>query len=251
VSRVIVGIQPVREAIRALDRRPEKVIVLERERNPSPTLDALVRFARDQQVAVEFAPAATLDRLAAGARHQGVVAIAAELDLLDTHQLLALAPTLVMALDRIEDPQNFGAIVRSAVAFGADAILWPEHSSAPLSAAMTRASAGAVEHAHLCRVPALPSALHALQSSGLQVVGLAGDSPTLLSDVQLVAPVVLVVGSEGSGIRKSVRASCDVLARLPSRPPISTLNASASAAIALYEVRRQREAARPPPDAAR
>jgi 23S rRNA (guanosine2251-2'-O)-methyltransferase len=250
VSRVIVGIQPVREAIRALTRRPEKLIVIDREQAPSPTLDALVRFAQDNQIPVEHAPAASLDRLAGGARHQGVLAIAPELELLDTHQLIELCPSLVMALDRIEDPQNFGAIVRSSVAFGADAILWPEHSSAPLSAAMARASAGAVEHARLCRAPALPSALYALHASGLQIVGLAGDSPTLLSQVDLVSPVVLVVGSEGSGIRKGVRSSCDIVARLPTRPPIATLNASVSAAVALYEVRRQREAARSPSDGA-
>lgn len=244
MSRLIVGIQPVREAIRALDRRLLKVVSLQRSASPSPTLDAVVRFARDHGIPVELAPAAVLDRLASGARHQGVIAIAPEFELLGPDQLLDLSPCLVMALDGIEDPQNFGAIVRSAVAFGADAVLWPEHSSAPLSPAMARASAGAVEHARLCRVRALPSALQSLQSAGLRVVGLAGDSPTLLGSIDLVSPVVVVVGSEGSGLRKSVRSCCDFVARIPSRPPVATLNASASAAVALYEVRRQRDAAR-------
>jgi 23S rRNA (guanosine2251-2'-O)-methyltransferase len=194
-------------------------------------------------VLVEPATAAALDRLAGDARHQGVVALAPELPILDIHQLIETNPTLVVALDRIADPQNFGAIVRSSVAFGADAVIWPEHSSAPLSAAMDRASAGAVEHANLCRVGSLPSALDMLKRAGLEVVGLAGDSAVPLPSVDLVRPVVLVIGSEGTGIRRSVRSACDHLVRIPSRPPVSTLNASASAAVALYEVRRQRDAA--------
>jgi 23S rRNA (guanosine2251-2'-O)-methyltransferase len=250
VSRVVAGIQPVREAIRALGDRVEKIVVLDRPRPASPTLDALARFARDQHIPVERAPVAMLDRIAGDARHQGALAFVPELQVLDLDGLIALAPSLVVALDRIADPQNFGAIVRSAVAFGADAVMWPEHDSAPLSPAMARASAGAVEHAHLCRVSSLPSALIALRHAGLAIVGLAGDAPAKLASIDLTAPVVMVVGSEGTGIRKSVRASCDVLASIPSRPPIATLNASASAAVALYEVRRQRDGAPGLPDAA-
>lgn len=250
MSRVIAGIQPVREAIRALAARVEKVLVLDRPHADAPTLAALARFARDQNVLVEPATAAALDRLAGDARHQGVVALAPELPILDVHQLIDTNPTLVVALDRIADPQNFGAIVRSSVAFGADAVLWPEHSSAPLSPAMARASAGAVEHAHLCRVGSLPSALDMLRQAGLDVVGLAGDGAASLPSVDLVSPVVIVIGSEGTGIRRSVRSVCDHLVRIPSRPPVSTLNASASAAVALYEVRRQRDAADAARDAA-
>jgi len=242
VTRLIAGIQPVREAIRALGSRVERVLVVDRPRTDSPTLAALTRFARDQGIEVVASPLASLDKLAGGARHQGVVAWAPELPILDVDGLIAIDPTLIVALDRIADPQNFGAIVRSSVAFGADAVLWPEHSSAPLSAAMARASAGAVEHAHLCRVPSLPSALDKLRDAGLEIVGLAGDSPVRLQAVDLAGPVCVVIGSEGTGIRRSVRAACDRLARIPSRPPVSTLNASASAAIALYEVRRQRDA---------
>jgi len=153
---------------------------------------------------------------------------------------MAPSPTLITALDRITDPQNFGAIIRSAVAFDSHGILWPEHDSAPLTPATFRASAGAIEHARLCRVSSLPAALHALHNESMVVVGLAGESPVSLDSLPLHQPTVLVVGAEGSGLRKGVRDACDHIARLPTSHVYDTLNASVSAAIALYEVRRQR-----------
>lgn len=240
MSRIVAGIQPVREAIRALGPRVEKVIVLHRPGHKAPTLEALARFAHDQQIAVEQVNESTLDRLAPRAMHQGAVALVPDLKLLDLDELDQSKASLVIALDRIVDPHNFGAVVRSAVAFGAEAVLWPEHSSAPLSPAMFRASAGAVEHAALCRVRSLPEALVTLRAGGRRVVGLAGEASVLLPAIDLRAPVVIVVGSEGEGLRKGVRQACDSLAKIPTLPPFSVLNASVSAAIALYEVRRQR-----------
>lgn len=246
MSRVVAGIQPVREAIRALGNRVEKLLVLHRPDHRSPTLDALSRFARDQGIPVEPAPDSTLDRLAPRAMHQGAVALVPDLRLIPLDVLVRSDASLVIALDRIVDPHNFGAVVRSSVAFGAQAVMWPENSSAPLSQAMFRASAGAVEHASLCRVRSLPEALLELRQAGRRVVGLAGDGPDLLPDIDLTSPVVVVVGSEGEGLRKGVRNACDSIARIPTLPPVSVLNASVSAAVALYEVRRQRLAAQPP-----
>jgi 23S rRNA (guanosine2251-2'-O)-methyltransferase len=131
------------------------------------------------------------------------------------------------------------------VSLGAKAIVWPEHHSAPLSAATFRASAGAVEHAVLCRVPSLPDALKRLHAKGLGVIGLDAGAKNALYDVLLTRPVVLVVGAEGKGLRKTVRAACDELARLPMRGPVASLNASVALAIALYETLRQRSASRP------
>lgn len=148
----------------------------------------------------------------------------------------------MVALDEVQDPQNFGAVVRSAVAMGATAIVWPEHRSAPLSPSTFRASAGAIEHATLCRVPSLPPALDALRRRGLAVVGLDVDGEAPLDRIDLVRPVVLVVGAEDKGLRKTVKRVCDSRARLPMPGPIGSLNASVAVAIALYEVVRQRGA---------
>ncbi len=148
--------------------------------------------------------------------------------------------SVVVALDELEDPQNFGAVIRSAVALGAAAILWPEHHAAPLTSATFRASAGAVEHARLCRVKSLVSALEELRQVAL-VVGLDAHAPSVVASVVEPRATVVVVGAEGKGLRKAVKRCCTVLARLPMGGPMDSLNASVAAGIALYEVFRDRE----------
>ncbi|MBV9945705.1 MAG: 23S rRNA (guanosine(2251)-2'-O)-methyltransferase RlmB [Myxococcales bacterium] len=241
--RAVLGLQAVREAVRAHGAALERVLVEQPPTGaPSPQLEALARFARDHGVRVERPTRPELDRIARGVRHQGAIAFAPELRLTPLDDLALGDRPLVVALDELQDPQNFGAIVRSAVAFGASAVIWPEHRSAPLSPATFRASAGAVEHATLCRVSALPPALDELRARGLSVVGLdmAGDAP--LDRADLSGPVALVVGAEGKGLRRSVKRSCDTLARLPMAGAIESLNASVAAALALYEAVRQRGA---------
>ena len=236
--RIVCGLQPVREAIKAHGAKLERVWV---ENAPdSPQLEAVARYAADQGAAVARVTRSELDRVAHGARHQGALCFAPELAICKLSELVLDATSLVIALDELEDPQNFGAILRSAVAMGATAIVWPEHRSAPLSAATFRASAGAVEHATLCRVSSLPEALSTMRASGLAVVGLDANGDTSIDAVDLKSGVAIVVGAEGKGLRKTVKSACDVLARLPMKGPVASLNASVSAAIALYEARRQR-----------
>jgi 23S rRNA (guanosine2251-2'-O)-methyltransferase len=235
--RLVVGIQPVREAVRSHGSRLAEVVI---EEGDHPQLAALGRFARDHGATVKVASRAELDRRAEGARHQGVVALAPDLEITALADLAVEAGTLLLALDEITDPQNFGATIRSAVAFGVDAVLWPEHSAAPLSPATFRASAGAIEHAVLCRVTSLPSALAELAAKGAMVVGLDAGAAVELGSLDLSAPTVLVIGSEATGLRRGVRRACAHIARLPMSGPIGSLNASVAAAVALYEVRRQR-----------
>lgn len=239
-GRVICGLQPVREAIRAHGAHLERVLVESEAREPSPQLEALARFARDHGARVERPARSELDRIARGVRHQGAIAFAPELRVQSLDAIAVDDATLVVALDEVQDPQNFGAVIRSATAMGATAVVWPEHRSAPLSAATFRASAGAVEHATLVRVTSLPPALDDLRARGVTVVGLDMAGDTLVDAVNLARPVALVVGAEGKGLRKTVKRSCDALARLPMPGPIASLNASVAVAIALYEVVRQR-----------
>jgi 23S rRNA (guanosine2251-2'-O)-methyltransferase len=236
---MICGIQPVREAIRAHGSRLLRVLV-ERDPQDASALEPLARFAQDQGAAVERPGRPELDRLARGVRHQGTIAFAPELRLGSLDELVLGERPLLVALDEVQDPQNFGAVLRSSVAMGATAVMWPEHRSAPLSPAAFRASAGAVEYATLCRVPSLPHALEELRARGVSVVGLdmAGAEP--LDRIDLTGPTVLVVGAEGKGLRKTVKRVCDSLARLPMPGPIASLNASVALAIALYEAVRQR-----------
>jgi len=237
--RLVTGLQPVREAIRVHGERLERVLV---ERDAGPQIEAIARFAQDRGASVERVARADLDRASKGARHQGAIAYAPDFTLVDLETLAeGLEPSaVVIALDEIEDPQNFGAVIRSAVALGASAIVWPEHHAAPLSPATFRASAGAVEHAVLCRVAKLPSALQRLAETGASVVGLDANADKALADVELPGAVVLVVGAEGKGLRKPVKAACTALAKLPMKGPIDSLNASVAAGIALYEVLHRR-----------
>lgn len=244
MSRLITGLQPVREAIRVHGAKLERVIVLDRG---GPQIDAVARFATDRGVAkVERVVMSELDRSAKGARHQGAIAIAPDLtivaldELIQSFDVAATEPHVVIALDEIEDPQNFGAVIRSAVALGATAILWPENHAAPLSPATFRASAGAVEHARLCRVGSLPSALEQLRSkAAARIVGLDAHGPTDIRAIESPKPgavLVLVVGAEGKGLRRVVKRACTELARLPMTGAIDSLNASVAAAVALFAI---------------
>lgn len=237
-GRLIAGLQPVREAVLAHGSAVHRVSV---EHGDSPRLEAVLRFAADHGVReITREPRALLEALTEGAMHQGVVAWAPELKLLDFAELLAEPNLLGIVLDGISDPQNFGAVVRSAVGLASAAIIWGEHASAPLSLATFRASAGAVEHARLCRVPSLTAALFEAIAVGVQVVGLDPQADRALRDLDLKGPTLLVLGSEGEGMSRSVRRALTASARLAQSGRIGSLNASVAAAIALYEASNHR-----------
>jgi 23S rRNA (guanosine2251-2'-O)-methyltransferase len=238
-ARLVVGIQPVRECVRVRGASIERLLLTASD---SPTLAALERFAADQGVRrIERLSRGDMDRLAQGAQYQGAIAFAAPLELASWSEVVARPDLLAIALDQVQDPQNFGAVVRSAVATGEAAVLWGEHASAPLGAATFRASAGAIEHATLCRVPALKDALRLAQDHGARVIGLAARADKLLSDVDLRGPTVIVLGSEGSGLQPAVRRACTELAAVVRPRILDSLNASVAAAIALYETGKQRQ----------
>jgi 23S rRNA (guanosine2251-2'-O)-methyltransferase len=241
--RLVTGLQAVREAIRVHGAKLDKVFLV---RDGGPQIDAVARFAEGRGANVSRIDRLELDRMAHGARHQGAIAHAPELALAPLEVVIQRvredASTIVIALDEIEDPQNFGAVIRSAVALGASGVLWPEHHSAPLSPATFRASAGAIEHALLCRVGALPHALVQLAEAGATVIGLDAHAESAIEDVTLQGAIVLVVGAEGKGLRGPVKRACSQLAKLGMKGPIGSLNASVAAGIALYTAIRGRTA---------
>lgn len=239
MTRLITGLQPVREAIRVHGQKLERVLV---EKGGGPQIEAVARFATDRGAKVELVGRGDLDRASKGARHQGAIAYAPDLALVELEEIIADLPSapVLIALDEIEDPQNFGAVIRSAVALGAKGVLWPEHHSAPLSPATFRASAGAVEHAKLCRVSSLGSALERLHTAGVRSIGLDANADKNIADIPADGPILLVVGAEGKGLRKPIKRACTELARLPMSGAIDSLNASVAAAIALYDLIRRR-----------
>ena len=241
------GMQPVRECLRA---RGRAVLELALTAGDNPKLAALERFAVAQGVgSVVRLSRGEMDRRSQGGQHQGAIALAPPLELRDWSQVVSRPALIAIALDRVQDPQNFGAVVRSAVATGDAALVWGEHASAPLTPATFRASAGAIEHATLSRVASLKDALAAAREVGAQVIGLSAGAPDLLSSIDLRGPTVIVLGNEAEGMQHSVRRACTRLAAVVRPRVLDSLNASVAAAIALYEADRQRSHAagqRPP-----
>jgi len=187
-----------------------------------------------------------LDRLTGGALHQGVALQLPAFDYAHPDDLLSAAldsdrAALIVALDSITDPRNLGAIVRSAAAFGAHGVLIPQRRAAGMTAAAWKTSAGAAVRIPIARATNLNRSLRAYADSGLSLIGLDGEADTSISDVpEASGPLVLVVGSEGSGLSRLVREACDVIASIPISASVESLNAGVAAGIALYEISRQR-----------
>jgi len=194
-----------------------------------------------QLATVEVVPPARLDAMAPGV-NQGVAAELKPRREWTLRQLLEKKPTLVVALDSIMDPQNLGAILRSAEVMGADGAIIPERRSAPLSPAAVKASSGASELLPIARVSGLPSAIADVKRSGVWCVALDQRGEMAAWDFDFTQPVCVVVGSEGTGVQRLVKERCDVRVRLPVAGHVASLNASSAAAALLYEVVRQRVA---------
>ncbi len=243
-SRLVYGLQPVREALRV---HGSAVLRLALDIKDNKRLDGVARLAESAGVQVDRRSRAVLDRVTRGGRHQGAVAEVPRLDVLTEISQLPLGPhSLFMVLDKITDPQNFGAVIRSTVALGDGIIIWGEHGTAPLTPATFRASAGAIEHATLCCVRSLRAAVGDLSSHAIQTVALDAHAENELSDLDLCKPTALVIGAEDQGVSRGVRQACDHTAKLPMRGRLDSLNASVAAAVALYEVQRQRTRATMP-----
>jgi 23S rRNA (guanosine2251-2'-O)-methyltransferase len=239
VKRRLAGPHGVTEAIRA---NPGQVVILYFDPGVR-TASEVAREASERGVRIEERTGRDLDALADGLRHQGVLAITGEFSYVDLDELLRQAGErpLIVALDEITDPHNLGAIVRSAVALGADGIITLKDRAAPVTAVAVRAAAGATEHARIARVTNLSRTLVELAERDLSIVGLAGEGETLISELpEAPAGRVLVIGSEGKGLRPLVRKHCHLLARIELPGAIASLNASVAAGIALYEASRQR-----------
>jgi 23S rRNA (guanosine2251-2'-O)-methyltransferase len=205
-------------------------------------LEDVIDAARAAGLDVREVSREMLDARAGDVRHQGVVGDAAPFRYRELPELLTSTAPFLIALDEVTDPHNFGAILRSSVAFGVDGVLVPQHRSASVTPVVVRASAGASEHARIAIVTNLQRTLQELAERDFQIVGLDAEGDVTL-DALPAAPFgrVLVVGSEGKGLRRLVRERCTHLARIPQVGPVSSLNASVAAGIALYEASRARK----------
>ncbi len=239
---VIEGRNAVIEALRA-GRAIDKIYIAKGE--VDKTLGHIASRAREAGVVVVEADRRKLDSMSVTHAHQGVLALAAVREYATVAGLLAIAeergePPFIVACDEISDPHNLGAILRTAECVGAHGVIIPKRRSAGLTATVDKASAGAAEHVPVARVANMASALRELKEAGLWIYGTAADGASPLWETDLSGPVCLVIGSEGDGMSRVVSEQCDFRVSIPMKGKIGSLNASASAAVVMYEVLRHR-----------
>lgn len=238
----IEGKNPVLEALRS-GHAINKIFILNEETGRS-TLE-IIQLASQKGVPVSRVAAPVLNRMAATGKHQGVIAVAAEwkyaaVETITTNAAAKGEPPLILVLDGVEDPQNLGAIIRTAEAAGAHGIIIPERRAAGLSPAVGKASAGALEYLPVARVTNLSRTIVDLKKNGLWFTGADMEGTIEYSQADLRGPMGLVVGGEGRGLSRLVSEHCDQLIRLPMWGRVGSLNVSVATGILLYEIRRQR-----------
>lgn len=245
MSDWIGGRRPVTEALAA--GRPARRLLLSASAKPSPDLRSITDAARRLHLPTDRVPADQLTRLAGFDGHQGVLLEVEERRWAGVDEMLARAEQaghapFVLVLEHLQDPTNFGTLLRSAEAVGVDGVVFPERGAAPLSAAAVKASAGASEHLLLARLPTIGEAIHELKQAGLRLAAAEQAAPASAWESDLSGPLAVVVGSEGSGLSGATKRRCDLLVSFPMAGRVASLNAATAGALLLFEVVRQRSA---------
>ena len=237
---ILYGRNPVLEALRA--ERPARKLVIAEGLRHDPRVREILERADAAGIAVETTGRRRLDDIAHTEHHQGVAGYFHSRPPLLLEALLERmrTPGLLLVLDSVQDPQNLGALARTAEAVAADGLVLGRHRSAGVTPAAAKASAGATEHLPVAVVANLAAALEKIGAAGLWRVGLAAEGTVRYDDFDYTAPVALVVGAEGQGLRPLTRRHCDVLVSLPMAGRVASLNAAVAGALLLYETARQR-----------
>ena len=204
------------------------------------SIQMIIALASVNKISVDFVPRDKLDKISDNQKHQGVIAFAAPVDYSTLDDILAEAqsknqPPFLLLLDEIQDPQNFGALLRTAEAVGVHGVLIPKHRSVSLNSTVAKTSAGAVEYVKVAQIGNVAEL-------GLTIVGGDLTGKSIFSNVELACPIVLIIGNEGRGLRRLTKENCDLLISIPMVGKINSLNASAAGAVLMYEVFRQRTA---------
>ena len=244
-SRLIYGVSPVLESLRAHSRRLEKILIAEGAREHR--IAEIIDLARENHVPFQKVARENLVKLVEpGTNHQGVIALTASADYEDAESLLeevaGKPDPFVLVLDGVEDPRNLGAILRVAECAGVDGTFIPEHRAVGLTETVVKTSAGATEHTKIAKVKNLNRLIEELKSNNIWVIGTAGEAATDYTEWDWTRPSALVLGGEGKGLHRLVAENCDALVRIPMRGKIESLNVSVAAGVILFEAVRQRNA---------
>ena len=241
-EEIVAGRNAVFEALTS--RRPVNKIYIKAGLQGG-SVGKIIAEAQKSAVLIEYVQPEKLDRLAPGVRHQGIVALASPIAFSSLEDVLKRAvdrneTPFLLLLDELQDPQNVGALIRSADAAGVHGVLLPKRRSCPLNMVVAKISAGAVNYVPVVQIGNIVQMLSDLKEQGFWVVGADMDGAALYFDADLDRPIVLVIGAEGKGLGRLVKENCDMLVRIPMQGGVNSLNASAAGAILMYEVVRQR-----------
>lgn len=243
-SSLIFGLLPVLEALRANNRRIEKVLIADGAREHR--ISEIIDLAKQNGILWQKSPRENLNKLVeSGANHQGVVAFTSAADYTDADELLSeisvKKDALCVVLDGVEDPRNLGAILRSVECAGADGVFIPERRAVGLTETVAKSSAGATEYVKVAKVANINRLIEELKENDFWVVGTSGEAKTDYADWDWTRKTAFVLGSEGKGLHRLVAENCDVLVKIPMRGKIESLNVSVAAGVILFEAVRQRQ----------
>lgn len=244
-EEIIYGKNPALEAIRS-GRSINKIWIAEGAK--PHTMEAIYEEAKKRGIIIQTVPRSKLDQTAGTKNHQGILIFLAPHPYYDLEDLIADSkqkgtPPFFLMLDGIEDPHNLGSILRSADGAGIDGVIIPKRRATPLTAAVAKTSAGAIEYVPVARVTNLPQAIERLKEEGFWVIGTDASARTDFRSADYSGATLLVIGNEGKGLSRLVREKCDFLVRIPMKGKVSSLNASVAAALLMYEGMRQRTTA--------
>lgn len=234
---ILAGIHPVLEALKA-GRTLDRLMIAKGAGGAK--LQEIIDLCRTRHIPIRFEPREALDRTSSTSAHQGVIAFGAAHSYSDIDAAIPAAKLLVL-LDGVEDPHNLGAIIRTANAAGADAVLIPERRAAGITDTVAKASAGAIEYVPLVRIGNVTQTLEKLKKAGFWIYGLDERGDERYDQVKYASPTVIVLGGEGKGLHQHVREHCDVLLRIPMSGKIASLNVSVAAGVVLFQARQKLE----------
>ncbi|MBR2214612.1 MAG: 23S rRNA (guanosine(2251)-2'-O)-methyltransferase RlmB [Selenomonadaceae bacterium] len=242
-SDIVVGRQAVTEALKS-QRGVNRLYVATKDN----AVGAIIALAKERGVAVDFVSRERLTAKVGGLNHQGVLASVAPVSYVEPEEILQRAaekgePPFILILDELSDPHNLGALLRTAEAVGLHGVLIPKRHTVPLTATVAKTSAGAVEYVPVARIGNIAQAMQELKKQGLWIAGADMDGEQELYAADFTCPLALVIGSEGKGLGRLVKETCDFLVRIPMLGKINSLNASVAGSLLMYEVLRQRRLA--------
>ena len=243
MTQIIYGIHPVQEALKSPHLQFQKILI--GTQKPHPPIQSVLDLAIKRQVPITFTTRENLNQMVKGGLHQNVVGLIKETPYADLGDLLSQwrkegVKALFLILDGIQDPQNFGSLIRTALGCGVHGMIIPKDRAVGVTPSVVKASAGAALHLPIVRVVNIATAIDAFKKEGIWAYGASGEAKDLIYNVDLNIDLAIVVGAEGKGIRPLVKKKCDRLFSIPMKGPISSFNASVSGGMILYEVMRQR-----------